>query len=183
MLQSEAEQTVPSQEAKSKLSKRVQPKYVEAGLENVCVNRSLQLKRSSPTTRVCFSSGLNSSLNTIYLVQNILSYPILTWYGGWIHFCWRSLGPAMSYSITPSLGKRFASGSSLFMQTPGKPAKSTPRKGRKGHLYIADINHPPVTPEEQVRIIKRRIQKAERDERMDITLAMTPVKTYVFIPH
>ena len=51
-----------------------------------------------------------------------------------------------------------------------------PRKGRKAHLYIPDKEHYP-TPEEEVRITKRRIQKAERDERMDITLALTPPKT------
>ncbi|EIW77854.1 hypothetical protein CONPUDRAFT_157032 [Coniophora puteana RWD-64-598 SS2] len=35
------------------------------------------------------------------------------------------------------------------------------------------------TAEEKVRIVKRRIEKAERDERMDITMALTPVKTYM----
>jgi hypothetical protein len=51
------------------------------------------------------------------------------------------------------------------------------RKGRKGFLYQATREQPPVTPEEQIRITKRRIMKAERDERVDLTLALTPVKT------
>lgn len=59
------------------------------------------------------------------------------------------------------------------------PAKPPARKGRKGHLYAPKPSHPTVTLEEAVRITKRRIEKAERDERMDITLALTPVKTYV----
>ena len=59
--------------------------------------------------------------------------------------------------------------------------KPTPRQGRKGHLYGPKPTHPPPTPEEDVRITKRRMVKAERDERMDITLALTPVKTWVFI--
>lgn len=57
------------------------------------------------------------------------------------------------------------------------------RMGRKGHLYEEKRPPPMVAPEEMVRIIKRRIQKAERDERMDITLALTPVKTYVILVH
>ncbi|KAF8582425.1 hypothetical protein K439DRAFT_1635360 [Ramaria rubella] len=57
--------------------------------------------------------------------------------------------------------------------------KAVARKGRKGHLYRpSPISHGP-TAEEQVRIIKRRVQKAERDERIDITLAITPPKTYM----
>lgn len=68
--------------------------------------------------------------------------------------------------MIPRISKRYAS-----------TAKPKPRKGRKGHLYGTTPEHPPVTPEEQVRIIKRRIEKAERDERMDITMALTPVKT------
>lgn len=74
-------------------------------------------------------------------------------------------------TTAPSLGsqvsKRWASSSS----------KPSPRKGRKGHLYGPTPSHPPPTPEEEVRITKRRMAKAERDERMDITLALTPVKT------
>ncbi|CCM02340.1 uncharacterized protein FIBRA_04433 [Fibroporia radiculosa] len=34
-------------------------------------------------------------------------------------------------------------------------------------------------PEEQCKIIARRIGKAEREERMDITMSLTPVKTYM----
>lgn len=59
---------------------------------------------------------------------------------------------------------------------------SVARKGRKGHLYRIDpVPHGP-SAEEQVRIMKRRVQKAERDERMDITLAITPPKTHVLSP-
>jgi hypothetical protein len=71
--------------------------------------------------------------------------------------------------LVPRVCRRWASGS-----------KPSPRQGRKGHLYGPRPAHPPPTPEEEVRITKRRISKAERDERMDITLALTPVKTYVF---
>ncbi|CAL1702818.1 unnamed protein product [Somion occarium] len=38
---------------------------------------------------------------------------------------------------------------------------------------------PPPSGVEEVKITKRRIGKAERDERMDITLALTPVRTYM----
>lgn len=79
----------------------------------------------------------------------------------------RSAAPALG----PQVAKRLAS------STAG--AKQTPRQGRKGHLYGPQPSHPAVTPEEAVRITKRRIAKAERDERMDITLALTPVKTCV----
>lgn len=34
-----------------------------------------------------------------------------------------------------------------------------------------------ITPEEEVRIARRRMEKAERDERMDITATLTPPKT------
>lgn len=47
-------------------------------------------------------------------------------------------------------------------------------------MYGSRKEHPPPTPEEEVRITKRRIAKAERDERMDITMSLTPVKTCVF---
>jgi len=71
-------------------------------------------------------------------------------------------------ALGPRVYKRWASGT-----------KSTPRKGRRGHLYGTTKEHPAPSPEEQVRITKRRIAKAERDERMDITMALTPVKTWV----
>lgn len=51
------------------------------------------------------------------------------------------------------------------------------RKGRKGHLFRAEPAPHVPTPEETVHIIRRRVQKAERDERMDITIAITPPKT------
>ncbi|PFH46030.1 hypothetical protein AMATHDRAFT_88557 [Amanita thiersii Skay4041] len=38
---------------------------------------------------------------------------------------------------------------------------------------------PPGPPAEAVRILSRRIEKAERDERMSITMAMTPPKTHM----
>lgn len=74
-------------------------------------------------------------------------------------------------TAAPALGPRV---SKRWASSTGKP---TPRKGRKGHLYGPAPSHPPPTPEEEVRITKRRMAKAERDERMDITLALTPVKT------
>ena len=36
--------------------------------------------------------------------------------------------------------------------------------------------HPPPSKAEEMRVKQRRITKAERDERMDITMALTPVK-------
>jgi hypothetical protein len=72
------------------------------------------------------------------------------------------------YNVAPLICRRWVS------------KKPTPRQGRKGHLYGKKATHPPPTPEEAVRITKRRIAKAERDERMDITMALTPVKTCVF---
>jgi len=71
-------------------------------------------------------------------------------------------------TMIPRISKRYAS-----TVTP----KPQARKGRQGNLNGATQEHQPVTPEEQVRIIKHRIEKAERDEHMDITMALTPVKT------
>ena len=79
--------------------------------------------------------------------------------------------PVRNAVLGSRVTRRFASSS--------PSTKPPPRKGRKGHLYGPKPSHPDVTPEEAVRITKRRIEKAERDERMDITLALTPVKTYV----
>ncbi|KAJ7641348.1 hypothetical protein FB45DRAFT_899992 [Roridomyces roridus] len=50
--------------------------------------------------------------------------------------------------------------------------------GRKGLLYLQKTA-PSVKPEEKVRITARRMLKAERDERMDVTHALTPVKQYM----
>ena len=41
------------------------------------------------------------------------------------------------------------------------------------------IDHPPIRDAEKILYTQRRIVKAERDERTDITKALTPVKTYV----
>lgn len=68
--------------------------------------------------------------------------------------------------MIPRISKRYAS--------TAKP-KPKPRKGTNG----VTPGHKSVSPEEQARIIKRRIEKAERDERMDITMALTPVKTHM----
>lgn len=57
--------------------------------------------------------------------------------------------------------------------------KASPRAGRKGHMYGPPIQHPGPSKEEQVRIITRRMVKAERDERVDITLSLSEVKTCV----
>ncbi|KAJ7075989.1 hypothetical protein B0H15DRAFT_607080 [Mycena belliarum] len=56
--------------------------------------------------------------------------------------------------------------------------KPSPRLGRKGFLYLQKTT-PMVRPEEQVRVTARRVLKAERDERMDVTAALTPVKMYM----
>lgn len=37
---------------------------------------------------------------------------------------------------------------------------------------------PTITPEEEVQILKRRVQKAERDERMDLSNLIIEPKTY-----
>ncbi|OCH87743.1 hypothetical protein OBBRIDRAFT_889572 [Obba rivulosa] len=58
-------------------------------------------------------------------------------------------------------------------------ASTTVRQGRKGHLYVEPSDPLPPTPEEAVKITVRRVKKAERDERMDVTLSLTPVKTYM----
>lgn len=42
---------------------------------------------------------------------------------------------------------------------------------------------PPVPPAELEKQRLRRIEKAERDERMDISMSLTPVKTYVLQRH
>ncbi|KAJ7640169.1 hypothetical protein B0H17DRAFT_994872 [Mycena rosella] len=56
--------------------------------------------------------------------------------------------------------------------------KPSPRLGRKGFLYLQKTAQS-IRPEEEVRITARRILKAERDERMDVTVALTPVKQYM----
>ncbi|KAJ6510433.1 hypothetical protein C8R45DRAFT_814906, partial [Mycena sanguinolenta] len=55
----------------------------------------------------------------------------------------------------------------------------SPRLGRKGFLYLQKTAPRAVRPEERVKIVARRMIKAERDERMDITHALTPVKQYM----
>ncbi|KAJ7262783.1 hypothetical protein B0H12DRAFT_1047526 [Mycena haematopus] len=57
--------------------------------------------------------------------------------------------------------------------------KPSPRLGRKGFLYLQKTAPRAVPPPERVKIVARRIMKAERDERMDITHALTPVKQYM----
>ncbi|KAJ6602480.1 hypothetical protein DFH09DRAFT_1019623 [Mycena vulgaris] len=56
--------------------------------------------------------------------------------------------------------------------------KPSPRLGRKGFLYLQK-SMPAVKPAESARITARRVLKAERDERMDVTHALTPVKQYM----
>ncbi|KAJ7730860.1 hypothetical protein DFH07DRAFT_158656 [Mycena maculata] len=58
------------------------------------------------------------------------------------------------------------------------PPKASPRLGRKGFLYLQKTVQT-VKAEEQMRITARRILKAERDERIDITRALTPSKQYM----
>ncbi|KAL0948180.1 hypothetical protein HGRIS_010791 [Hohenbuehelia grisea] len=52
-------------------------------------------------------------------------------------------------------------------------------KGKTGFMKGPHQHSQDHTPEEVVRIIARRIAKAERDERVDMTLALTPVRTYM----
>ncbi|KAJ7034706.1 hypothetical protein C8F04DRAFT_559522 [Mycena alexandri] len=59
------------------------------------------------------------------------------------------------------------------------PQKSSPRLGRKGFLYLQKTAPTEVKAAERVRIIARRMLKAERDERMDITQSLTVVKQYM----
>jgi len=68
--------------------------------------------------------------------------------------------------MIPRISKRYASTANPKLKA---------RKGPNDHGPMP--NPHTVSPEEEVRIIKRRIEKAERDERMDITMALTPVKT------
>ncbi|KAJ7471837.1 hypothetical protein FB451DRAFT_1134587 [Mycena latifolia] len=56
--------------------------------------------------------------------------------------------------------------------------KQGARLGRKGFLYLQK-KAVSLRPEELVRITARRVLKAERDERMDVTQALTPVKQYM----
>ncbi|KAG7442104.1 uncharacterized protein BT62DRAFT_936455 [Guyanagaster necrorhizus] len=54
------------------------------------------------------------------------------------------------------------------------------RLGRKGHIFGQILNDAPPVPERELaKQLSRRIKKAEKDERMDITMALTPVKTYM----
>jgi hypothetical protein len=69
-------------------------------------------------------------------------------------------------------------GSRLASASATSAPKKLVRKGRKGHLYGV-IDQPGTTPEEQIQVLRRRIEKAERDERMDIALSLKPVKTCV----
>ncbi|KAK0444988.1 uncharacterized protein EV420DRAFT_1572846 [Desarmillaria tabescens] len=54
------------------------------------------------------------------------------------------------------------------------------RLGRKGHIFGQVLNDSPSVPDKELaKQMSRRIKKAEKDERMDITMALTPVKTYM----
>ncbi|KAJ7159829.1 hypothetical protein C8R43DRAFT_1063933 [Mycena crocata] len=50
---------------------------------------------------------------------------------------------------------------------------------RKGLLFLNKQPRTQVKPAEQLRITARRMAKAERDERMDVTHSLTPVKQYM----
>ncbi|CAK5263326.1 unnamed protein product [Mycena citricolor] len=49
---------------------------------------------------------------------------------------------------------------------------------KKGTAYLQQMDNP-TKPLEMLRVVARRVSKAERDERMDITQALTPVKQYM----
>ncbi|KAJ7902709.1 hypothetical protein B0H14DRAFT_1145066 [Mycena olivaceomarginata] len=57
--------------------------------------------------------------------------------------------------------------------------RPTPRLGRKGFLFLQKSAPSAAKPPERVKIVARRMVKAERDERMDVTHALTPVKQYM----
>ncbi|KAJ7334742.1 hypothetical protein DFH08DRAFT_292391 [Mycena albidolilacea] len=58
-------------------------------------------------------------------------------------------------------------------------SRPTPRLGRKGFLFLQKSAPNAAKPPERVKIVARRMVKAERDERMDVTHALTPVKQYM----
>ncbi|KAJ6617948.1 hypothetical protein B0H10DRAFT_2218120 [Mycena sp. CBHHK59/15] len=60
--------------------------------------------------------------------------------------------------------------------------KPSPKMVRKGLQYLQKTA-PVVKPEERVRITARRMLKAERDERMDITSALTPIYGWFHSSH
>ncbi len=60
-------------------------------------------------------------------------------------------------------------------------AHCTPPLGARllSQVHRPSTKPPPASEIEQYKTVKRRIAKAEREERMDITKALTPPKTYV----
>lgn len=70
----------------------------------------------------------------------------------------------------------------------GTTAIKARRKGRIGPIYrVKQI--PKLSPEETIRVLARRMAKAERDERVDLTIALTQPKqcvssvTFRSVPH
>lgn len=72
-------------------------------------------------------------------------------------------------SVLPAVGTMLAKA----------PARCVPPLGARALSKMPAVQvHPEVTELEKYKIVKRRIMKAEREERMDLTKALTPVKTY-----
>ncbi|KAJ7119491.1 hypothetical protein C8R44DRAFT_175979 [Mycena epipterygia] len=86
----------------------------------------------------------------------------------------------MSRALPPHWPQSAELAHKISQYTAVVPRKApSPRLGRKGFLYLQKQAQHHTKPEERVRITARRILKAERDERMDITRALTPVKQYM----
>ncbi|KAF8170730.1 hypothetical protein K438DRAFT_1773669 [Mycena galopus ATCC 62051] len=64
-----------------------------------------------------------------------------------------------------------------------KTSSPSPRLGRKGFLYLQKTAPRAVKPAERVKIVARRMMKAERDERVDVTHALTPIYGRFYTAH
>jgi hypothetical protein len=69
-----------------------------------------------------------------------------------------------------------------------KPGAKAVQNAPNKTVPVVAVPPPPPSAKAVTLATKRRIEKAERDERIDITKALTPVKTYVylidmFLPH
>ena len=62
------------------------------------------------------------------------------------------------------------------------PARCVPPLGARALSKMPVVEeHHEVNELEKYKMVKRRIMKAEREERMDLTKALTPVKTYTSV--
>ena len=67
----------------------------------------------------------------------------------------------------------------IFRRDASTVAREKPAHLRQPPRSRVRLPAPPVSPAELEKQRLRRILKAERDERMDISMSLTPVKTYV----